>query len=101
MSHMVVDVWLYDECAGYTKEINLEGIANLKVKLLAGSTIQDLMDYLLICTHEYDTVLIDGELRATLIRQLNPNQPLQDGARLDFLDSQNCVLQSFGPRVIG
>lgn len=95
MSHLVVDVWLYGECASYGDKINLDGVANLKVKLFAGSTIRDLLDYLLICIHEFDTVLINGELHATPARQLDPTLPLQDGARFDFLDSQNLRSSKF------
>jgi hypothetical protein len=95
MSHIVVDVWLYGECACYGDKVNLDGVANLKVKLFTSSTIRDLLDYLLICTHEFDTVLINGELYATPSRQLEPNLPLEDGARFDFLDSQNLHSSKF------
>ena len=89
MSHVVVEVWLYGECAYYGNKINLEGVASLNVKLLAGSTIRDLLDYLLICPHEFDILLINGEPKAMPNRQLDPMQPLRDGDRLDFLDSQS------------
>ena len=95
MSHIVVDVWLYGECACYGSQINLQGIANLKVQLLAGSTLRDLLDYLLICTQEFDTLLINGELCATPHTRLDLTRPLQDGTRLDLLDSQNLQSSKF------
>ncbi len=87
MSHILVEVWLYGECAYYGNKTNEEGVASLKVKLSAGSTLQDLLDYLLICTHEFHTLLINGRSRAMSNRQVDTNYPLQDGDRFDFLDS--------------
>jgi hypothetical protein len=59
MSHIVVEVWLHGECARYGNNPTLDGVASLNVKLSADSTMQDLLDYLLICTHEFDTLLIN------------------------------------------
>ena len=89
MSHIVVEVLLYGECARYGNQINAEGVASLKAKLLVGSTIQALLDYLLICTHEFDTLLINGQPSAMSDKQVDLNHRLQDGDRVDLLDTQN------------
>ncbi len=99
MSHIVVEAWLYGECARYGNKTNLEGVASLKVKLLAGCTIQDLLDHLLICTHEFDILLINGQLNAMLNGQLDLNHSLQDGDRIDFLDSQNIQSSQYSPMI--
>ncbi|RPJ19155.1 MAG: hypothetical protein EHM33_30740 [Chloroflexi bacterium] len=89
MPHMVVEVWLYGECARYGNKTNSEGVASLEVRLSAGSTIRDLLDYLLICTHEFDILLVNGQLNTMPHRQLDLNHSLQDGDRVDFLDVQH------------
>lgn len=88
MSQILVEVWLYGECARYANKTPVDGVASLNVKLSTNSTLQDLLDYLLICTREFDTLFINGQLSTWSNKQLDLNHPLQDGDRIDLLASQ-------------
>lgn len=87
MSRILVEVWLHGECARYGNKTPVDGAASLNVKLSTKSTLQDLLDYLLICTREFDTLLINGHLSVMSNQRLDLRHPLQDGDRVDLLAS--------------
>lgn len=89
MSKILVDVWLYGECARYGNKARLGDAARLSVRLSAGSNIQDLLDYLLICTREFHTLLVNRQWNAMPNHQLNVNYPLRDGDRIDVFDARS------------
>lgn len=80
MNSVTVNVRLYGELSHYGNTMNDKGsYSTSNVKLSKGSTIKDLMDYLLMCTHERGFTFINEKMSALPNVQPDLDYRLQDG----------------------
>jgi len=82
MANIVVDVWLYGPLARYGGQAATKSHANLKLELLAGSCLRDLLAHLDLPTEERGITFINGDLSAMPGVQPDLDQALQDGDRV-------------------
>jgi hypothetical protein len=86
MADIVLDVWLYGELAQYGGDAKRGSYANPKVRLVEGSVIRDLLEYLHLPTEARGISFINGELSAMPDLQPDLDHPLKDDDRVAFFD---------------
>ena len=80
MESITVDVRLYGELSCYGKSNHHTGnYSNINAQLPLGSTLKDLMDYLLMCTSERSFTFINKKMSAMPNAQSDLDYRLQDG----------------------
>lgn len=84
MAEILIDVWLYGELARYGSQADQSSFANPKVRLVEGSAIRDLLEYLRMPTEERGITFINGELSAMPNMQPDLDHPLKDNDRVAF-----------------
>lgn len=85
MNSVTVHVRLYGELSSYGHSNDeKDNQSNKTVKLPRGSTLNDLMDYLLMCTKERGFTFINGKMSAAPNSQSDLEYLLQDGDRIRF-----------------
>ena len=85
MSSITVDVRLYGELSCYGKTVQqAEKYSTINVTLPVGSTMQDLIDILLMCTKERGFTFINEKVSASPNVQPDLDYQLQDGDRILF-----------------
>ncbi len=82
MENITLDVWLYGPLARYGKEADQGSFAHLAVKLLQGSKMKDLLNYLGLPDEERGITFINGQLSAMPGLKPDLNHILQDGDRV-------------------
>jgi hypothetical protein len=85
MNSITVNTRLYGELSCYgDSHDQKDNHSNKNVKLPLGSTLKDLMDYLLICTKERGFTFINEKMSAAPNAQPDLEYVLQDGDRILF-----------------
>ncbi len=85
MSPLHVCVRLYGDLSCYGNVLHPEGnYSSANVQLSVGSTLKDLMEYLLMCTSERGYTFINEKLSASPNHQPDLDRPLQDGDHVIF-----------------
>jgi hypothetical protein len=85
MGLITIDVRLHGELSCYGPVPDHTGnYATVDVTLAAGSTLNDLLDYLLMCTSERGFTFINEEMSAMPNRQPDLEYILKDGDRVLF-----------------
>jgi hypothetical protein len=85
MSSIAVVVRLYGDLSCYGKSRQPEGnCSTINIQLSAGSTLQDLMDVLLMCNQERGFTFINEKLSATPDAQPDLDYQLQDHDQILF-----------------
>lgn len=85
MDLVTVHVRLYGELSCYGKVTHHTGkYSTIDVKLSVGSTLKDLLDYLLMCTNERGFTFINGLISAIPNHQMDLNHVLNDGDQILF-----------------
>ncbi len=85
MSSIIVRVRLYGELSCYGKTMDHTGnYSNINVKLSLGSTLKDLLEYLLMCTEERGFTFINEKMSAMPNTQPDLDYVLQDADQILF-----------------
>lgn len=85
MNLITINVRLYGELSCYGKVVHKSGKYSIvDVNLSAGSTLQNLMEYLLMCTNERGFTFINEKMSAMPNRQPDLDYVLQEGDRILF-----------------
>ena len=89
MSTLHVCVRLYGELSCYGNVLHPAGnYSSTNVQLSVGSTLKDLMEYLLMCTSERGDTFINEKLSASPNHQPDLDHALQDGDHVIFYPLQ-------------
>jgi sulfur carrier protein ThiS len=81
---ITIDTWLYGELARYGAQADEGSYANLKVTLIEGSTVRDLLAKLKMPTEERGITFINGDLSAMPGIQPDMDHKLKHGDRVAF-----------------
>lgn len=85
MSTVHICVQLYGELSCYGNVLHQAGKYSItNIQLPVGSTLRDLLEYLLMCTSERGYTFINEKLSARPNHQPDLDQPLQDGDQVTF-----------------
>ena len=85
MNSIMVNVRLYGELSCYGKTIQQgENYSTINVQLPLGSTLEDLLEVLLMCTKERGFTFINEKMSATPNIQPDLNYQMQDDDRVLF-----------------
>jgi hypothetical protein len=89
MDSITVDVRLYGELSCYGKPVQHKGnYSYISVDLSRGSTLKDLLDYLLMCTNERGFTFINEKVSAMPDLQTDLDDQLQEGDQIIFFPSK-------------
>ena len=88
MADITVSVTLFGELVCYGNRTKTGSCATLDVKLPEGSALKDLLDYLLMCTHERGITYINGLVSAMPALQPDLDYTLQKNDHITLLPAQ-------------
>src|SRR5512134_2919706 len=89
MSFVTVGVRLYGELSCYGAVVHHIGnYSSISVRLSTGSTLADLLEYLLLCTNERGFTFINEKVSAMPDVQSDLDYELQDGDQVIFFPAK-------------
>jgi molybdopterin converting factor small subunit len=89
MGLVTVHVRLYGELSCYGSVVHHAGkYSSISVQISTGSTLADLLEYLLLCTHERGFTFINEKMSAAPSAQSDLDYVLQDGDQIIFFPAK-------------